>query len=107
TSFATSRLLTAAPAKSRRLLRKRPRLSASEGRLLATDWPSVSTTWQPVLSCGVVVAKVTASENAGPLAIMVAEVISPHQLDVAIARFTPEVSPKSSALMMRRRTERE
>jgi hypothetical protein len=44
------------------------------------------------------------SQNAGPLAINVAEVTIPFVCAFMMARFTPDVNPKSSALTTRRRT---
>src|SRR4051812_13074330 len=46
----------------------------------------------------------TASENAAEFAIKVAEVTTPRWLHSRMARFIPGVRPRSSALMMRRRT---
>ena len=48
--------------------------------------------------------KPTASSNARPFAINVAEVTTPRSCASTMAQFTPDVSPKSSALMIRRRT---
>src|SRR5438105_1699769 len=62
--------------------------------------PSISTIWHPTLSCGWDLAKATASSNAEELAIRVVEVTTPARLASTMARFTPEVSPKSSALTM-------
>ena len=49
-------------------------------------------------------ASATASSKACPLAINVADVTIPPSCASTMARFTPEVRPKSSALMIRRRT---
>ena len=68
--------------------------------------PSTSTRWQPTpsfLSCRER-TQATASVNAAEFAINVAEVTTPRRLDSRMARLTPGVSPKSSALMIRRRT---
>lgn len=68
-----------------------------------TGSPSISTMWQPMLSRGTLLANSTASPNAAPLAINVEEVTTPLVWASTMARFTPEVNPKSSALMMSRR----
>ena len=66
--------------------------------------PSNKTTWQPTLQLGSACASSTASSNASEFAISVVEVTMPRSRASTIARFTPEVKPKSSALMMSRRT---
>ena len=72
-----------------------------------TGVPSTSTMWQPMPSVGRARARATASSNAGPLAMSVAEVTAPASWSSAMARLMPGVRPKSSALMMRREDIRE
>ena len=48
--------------------------------------------------------RVTACSNAGPFAIRVAEVTMPSRCAFKMARLMPAVRPKSSALMISRRT---
>ncbi len=64
--------------------------------------PSVRTIWQPMLRMGQALARATPSSKAGPSAMSVAEVMEPALWSSAMARLMPGVSPKSSALMMRR-----
>src|SRR5260221_604011 len=104
-SSAEIRRRTAATANSFRLLRKRVDPLVKEVRPAETGSPSMSTTWQPVFRLGCVLARSAASLKARALAMIVAEVSPPELLASEMARFTPEVRPKSSALMMRRRTE--
>jgi hypothetical protein len=59
--------------------------------------------WQPVPNEGAWEAMVMASSTARSFAMIVDEVTMPARCASAMARFTPEVIPKSSALMMRRR----
>ena len=108
-SRATSLPLRAAAAKPVQLLRKPTsfrdlpiRLGTCEAS--STGSPSTSTTWQPTLRPCAARASRTASSNSGPFAISVAEVTTPCSCASTMARFTPTVKPKSSALMMRRRT---
>jgi hypothetical protein len=70
-----------------------------------TGTPSMSTMWHPMLSRGMVFASSTASAKAAPVAISVEDVTTPRVCASKIARFTPEVYPKSSALMISRRTQ--
>lgn len=56
-----------------------------------------------MLKLGILFANSTASVKAPPFAIMVEEVTIPFECVSAIARFTPEVNPKSSAFTMSRR----
>jgi len=67
-----------------------------------TGVPSVKTRWQPTPRVGLACAMAMASSNAEPVAIRVAEVRALDRWSSAMARLTPEVRPKSSALMMRR-----
>ncbi len=78
----------------------------NEGTLAGgrTGSPSINTTWQPILSFGNCFARSLTSQNAGPLAIKVADVTIPSVCALTMARFTPDVNPKSSALTRRRRT---
>ena len=78
--------------------------SVSEGRFAVSGTPSISTTWHPVLRLGCALARSIAASVAFALAMSVAEVTMPDRLPSMIARFTPEVRPKSSAFTMRRRT---
>jgi hypothetical protein len=66
--------------------------------------PSVRTTWQPILRFGACAARHTASSKARPPAIRVEEVTIPWVCASMMARFTPVVKPKSSALTMSLRT---
>lgn len=59
--------------------------------------------WQPTLRPGKAFAICTASSNARLFAISVDDVTMPRVCAWTMARFTPEVNPKSSALMMSRR----
>ena len=63
-----------------------------------TGRPSTSTTWQPIPSWGLERASAEASSNAAPFVIKVVEVTTPLRCASTMARFTPGVSPKSSAL---------
>ena len=56
-----------------------------------------------MLSCGFRLASCTASAKVAPLAIIVEEVTIPRECASTMARLTPEVNPKSSALTMSRR----
>ena len=67
-----------------------------------TGTPSVRTMWQPTPRVGWARATATASSNAGPLAMRVAEVRTPAEWSSPMARLMPGVRPKSSALRMRR-----
>jgi hypothetical protein len=57
-----------------------------------------------MLKFGVRVDSSVASANALPFAISVEEVTTPCVWASTMARFTPEVNPKSSAFTIRRRT---
>ena len=65
-----------------------------------TGDPSTNTTWQPTESFGVERASVAASSKLTPLAINVADETMPLRWVSIMARFTPAVKPKSSALTM-------
>ena len=69
-----------------------------------TGSPSTRTTWQPTPSVGVERAISMASSVAAALAISVVLVSTPARCSSRMARLTPAVSPKSSALRMRRPT---
>jgi hypothetical protein len=69
----------------------------------STGSPSMSTTWQPTLKPGEAFANCAASLNARPFAMSVDDVTMPRVCVSTMARFTPGVNPKSSALMMSRR----
>ena len=100
------------PASSRRrnapsVAWKRPVFwSMSEGICSAgsTGSPSTSTTWQPTPSDGARRAISIASPVAAAHAIRVALVTASAWCNSRIARLTPVVSPKSSALTIRRPT---
>ena len=62
-----------------------------------TGSPSTKTTWQPTPSRGAECAASIASSVAAARAISVVLVTRPAAFNSKIARFTPEVSPKSSA----------
>ena len=64
--------------------------------------PSVRTMWQPTPSSRWARAVAIASSKAVPPAISVAEVSTPDALSSPIARLTPGVRPKSSALRISR-----
>ena len=73
-----------------------------DGRRGETGMPSVRTMWQPTPRVGLAWATATASSKAEPVAMRVAEVRTRAWWSSAMARLTPGVRPKSSALMMRR-----
>src|SRR5262249_5810326 len=81
-----------------------PAPSVSEGMPLLMGSPSTRTIWQPIPNFGEFLQSATASSKARELAISVADVTTPSRFARSMARFTPEVSPKSSALMMSRGT---
>ncbi len=62
--------------------------------------PSVRTMWQPMPRLGLRRTMVMASAKAGPEAMRVAEVRTPAWWSSSMARLTPGVRPKSSALTM-------
>jgi len=59
--------------------------------------------WQPTLKAEEAFAICVASPKAGPFAMSVDEVTMPSVCASTMARFTPGVNPKSSALTISRR----
>ena len=108
TSSASMRPAIARKAKPFKLSRKRPEADGAVREVsffeAVTGTPSIRTTWQPMLNRGAVFDSSTASANAVPFAIRVEDVTTPRVCASMMARFTPEVKPKSSALTINRRT---
>src|ERR1019366_9751593 len=71
-----------------------------------TGVPSTNTTWHPTERFGAERAAVKASSNAAPLAINVADDTTPPRWVSTMARLTPAVRPKSSALTISFRTQK-
>src|SRR5271166_6966848 len=69
-----------------------------------TGVPSTNTTWHPTERFGAERAAVTASAKAEPLAINVVDDTTPSRWVSTMARLTPAVRPKSSALTINFRT---
>ena len=100
------------PVKSRdrkelRLEGKRPVFSSTRvgiSRAGSTGSPSTSTMWHPTPNEGFPCAIWMASAVAAARAIRVALVSTPDACNSTIARFTPQVRPKSSAFTIKRLT---
>jgi hypothetical protein len=72
----------------------------------STGRPSTSTRCNPTRKPGLRRARATASSAAGPLTIKLAAVRMPVRCAVSTASFTSTAAPKSSAVTIRRCTQR-